>query len=95
MGGDGPRRCGGVGLLGRRGRLGNQYHSHWPGALEFELQAAVWGLLAPVLAKLLSFCLPALKLYGKTLLASSPPAGGGKLHLGMLRLRKAAMAWDG
>lgn len=85
----------GTGLLGSRARLGNQYHSHRPGTLESQLQAAVWGLPAPVLAKLLSFCLPALKLYGKMLLASGPPAGGGKLHLGMLRLRKAATAWRG
>lgn len=54
--------------------LGNQYHSPRPGTPESLLQLAVWGLLAPVLAKLLSFCLPALKWCGKMLLESSLPA---------------------
>lgn len=63
-----------------RGR--NSYHNHRPETLESLIQTAGMGLLAPVSAKLPSFCLPALEWYGKMPLESSLPVGRGKLHQG-------------
>lgn len=86
------------GTPGGKDSLGNQYHNRRPDTLQsLHQSAAVLGMLVPVLAKLLSSCLPALGWwYGKMPLECSLPAGRGKLHQGHGQTQGTAMdPWHG